>query len=174
MSRNGDCIWKCQTKNLHGARPIGPHRKRLRADGTDCFSITSCRRIRELILIFWSAKAEQKFRGTRTEVGACRRIGVGACRRTWSFEEIARSELPGTPTRSPARPSLFFNHLCKGSRIFCQKLLGGSPGFFWISPGDCFSDLPVLFQIRVRRLTGANRDFKVHSQQKRKGWNKRD
>ena len=46
-------------------------RKRLHADGTDCSSITSCRRIREWISIFWSAKAGQKFRGTRTEVGAC-------------------------------------------------------------------------------------------------------
>ena len=67
MSRNGDCIWKCQTKNLRGAKPIGSRRKRLRADGTDCFSITFSRRMRESISISWSAKAEQKFRDIRIE-----------------------------------------------------------------------------------------------------------
>src|SRR6202049_2364055 len=76
MSRNADFIWKCQTENLRGARPNGSRRKHLRADGTGCFSITSCRPIREVISTFWSAKAEQKARGTRTE--ACRRVGMWA------------------------------------------------------------------------------------------------
>ena len=41
--------------------------KRRRVDGTDCFSITSCRRTRELISTFWSGKAERRFHGIPIE-----------------------------------------------------------------------------------------------------------
>src|ERR1700720_995514 len=67
MSRNGDFTWKFPRKNLHGAKPNGYRRKRLHADGTGCSSITSCRRMREWISIFWLAKAGPRFHGTHTE-----------------------------------------------------------------------------------------------------------
>jgi hypothetical protein len=81
MYRSGDCTWKCQTKSSLDERSNGSRLRRHRVDGTDCFSITSCRQTRELISTFWWVKAERKFRGIPIEGGAtgdsARRTEVG-------------------------------------------------------------------------------------------------
>ena len=102
MSRSDDCIWKSLTKNWRGGRANGFHRNRRPAGGTDYFLIMCCRRIREWISTFWSARAGRTFPGTHIDRKPSRRVryvGISRAEKLLRRSKARRLTYVGQPSR---------------------------------------------------------------------------
>ena len=78
------------------------------ADGTDCFSIMSCKRTRELISTFWSVKAARKFRGIPIDRKPSRRVryvGISWAEKLLRRSKARRLTSGGQPSRHAPEPS---------------------------------------------------------------------